>query len=121
MFKALKAMFVTPDQAVKVADAVIKGADAAWFTKEEQSEWFLRYLEATQPMNVSRRFIAISLTMIWELTAVVLLVLTLMESPKSEAVIEYMATVVGPPFVIILSFYFGKAVAEAWPSRGNEK
>ena len=99
MFKALKAIFNTPAQATKVADAVINGTDAAWFTKEEQSEWFLRYLEATQPQNLSRRIIAIAITAVWVVSAITLLLLTLVGlAPIAEAVLAFMESVVNPVF-----------------------
>ena len=115
MFKTLKAIFNTPTEAGKVADAVIKGADAAWFTKEEQSAWFLRYLEATLPMNVSRRIIAVTITAIWAISALTLLGLTLAGADVAQDVSAYMSTAVNAPFSIIVGFYFAKAVAQNWP------
>jgi hypothetical protein len=113
MWGALKAIFATPTSAAKVADAVIKGTDAAWFTKQEQSEWFLRYLEATQPQNLSRRIIAISVTGVWLLSAVVLLALTLFgAAPVAEAVFAFMSTIVNPVFYTVVGFYFAKSIAE---------
>ena len=109
MFKALKAIFSTPTQATKVADAVIKGADAAWFTEEEQSEWFLRYLEATQPQNLSRRIIAIAVTGVWVISALVLLLVTLAGlATVAEAVLGFMTAVVNPVFYLVVGFYFAK-------------
>jgi hypothetical protein len=115
MIKALKAIFNTPAQATKVADAVIKGADAAWFTKEEQSEWFLRYLEATQPQNLSRRIIAIAITAVWVVSAITLLLLTLVGlAPIAEAVLAFMESVVNPVFYLVVGFYFAKNIAANW-------
>jgi len=119
MFKALKAIFSTPAQATKVADAVIKGADAAWFTAEEQSEWFIRYLEATQPQNLSRRIIAISITAVWVLSALVLLFLTIIAallestivSGAAAAVFKFMDTIINVPFMVVIGFYFAKGIA----------
>ena len=119
MIKALKAIFNTPAQATKVADAVIKGTDAAWFTKEEQSEWFLRYLEATQPMNLSRRILAVAIAAIWMLSAVVLLGLTVVgalfdinaASLAARAVLSYMESTVNTPFLAVTTLYFAKGIA----------
>lgn len=112
MFKTLKAIFSTPAEASKVADAVIKGADAAWFTKEEQSEWFLRYLEATQPQNLSRRFIAIAVTLVWVVSSITLLLLTLTNFEGTAVkVFEFMSVVVNPVFYTVVGFYFAHRIA----------
>jgi hypothetical protein len=112
MFKTLKAIFSTPTDASKVADAVIKGADAAWFTKEEQSAWFLRYLEATQPQNLSRRFIAMAVSMVWVVSALVLLAVTLAGiEVVAENVFAFMSTVVNPVFYTVVGFYFAHRIA----------
>lgn len=113
MWGAIKAIFATPSDARKVADVVVKGVDAAWFTKEEQSEWFLRYLEATQPQNLSRRIIAISVTGVWVLSALTLLLLTLAGlAPIAEAVFAFMNTIVNPVFYVVIGFYFAKRIAD---------
>ena len=114
MFKIFKSILNTPTEASKVADAVIKGTDAAWFTKEEQSEWFLRYLESTQPMNLSRRIIAIAATGIWSISAIVLLVLILGATDTSKAVFDFMSSVVNPVFMLIIGFYFAKNIASSF-------
>ena len=115
MFKIFKSILNTPTEASKVADAVIKGTDAAWFTKEEQSEWFLRYLESTQPMNLSRRIIAIAATGIWSISAVVLLSLILLGSTETaKAVFDFMNTVINPVFMLIIGFYFAKNIASSF-------
>ena len=112
MWSALKAIFLTPASATKVADAVIKGADAAWFTKEEQSKWFLRYLEATQPQNLSRRIIAIAVTAVWLFSAMILLGLTVLGlTPIAEAILAFMTSVVNPVFYLVVGFYFAKNIA----------
>ena len=127
MFKALKAIFATPATASKVADAVIKGTDAAWFTKEEQSEWFLRYLESTQPMNLSRRIIAIAISGLWVCSSLLLLSLVMLgaifESPvigfAGEAVYEFMNNVVNTPFMLIIGFYFAKGIAGSFAKKAK--
>lgn len=119
MFKALKAIFSTPAEATKVADAVIKGVDAAWFTKEEQAAWFIKYLDATQPMNLSRRVIAIAITGVWVVSALTLLFITLLASvleslvlaQTARAVFEYMDAIINTPFVVVIGFYFAKNIA----------
>ena len=115
VFKTIKAILSTPVQAAKVADAVIKGTDAAWFTKEEQSEWFLRYLEATQPQNLSRRIIAVASTGLWIMSSLTLLALILLQATETaEQVYKFMTGVVNPVFFLIVGFYFAKNIAANW-------
>ena len=122
MWGTLKAIFTTPTKAGDVANAVIKGADAAWFTKEEQSEWFLRYLEATQPQNLSRRLIAMMVAFVWTLSSFSLLLsIYLGITPLAVALLQFMDTVVNPVFYLIVGFYFGKQVVQAFPRRTKKE
>ena len=115
MFKTLKAIFATPAVATKVAGAVVKGADAAWFTPEEQGEWFIRYLDATQPQNLARRIIAIAASFVWVLSALTLLGLILAQATETAAAVQsFMASVVNPVFLLIVGFYFAKNIAANW-------
>ena len=114
MFKTLKAIFSTPSTVTEVAKAVENGVDKAWWTKQERSEWFLKYLEATQPMNLSRRLIAMAISGVWVLSTTVLLVLTILAGIFESDVIaqtaifvnDYMQQVVNTPFMITIGFYF---------------
>ena len=121
----LKAIFATPGTVGKVADAVTKGTDAAFFTKEEQSEWFLRYLDSTQPMNLARRFVALSITAVWLLSAITLLFVTIAASiaeslvlaKTAEALFGYMDNIVNTPFMVVIGFYFAKGIAGSFAKK----
>ena len=61
----LSRIFAKPEDASKVIDGAVKGLDAIFFTKEEKSranqklsDWYLKYLTATESQNLARRFIA---------------------------------------------------------------
>jgi hypothetical protein len=113
MFKTIRAILATPDTAAKAADAVFKGADASWFTKEEQAEWYLRYLEATQPQNLSRRYISLVITMIWALSTLSLLGAIFIGMPeRAGEILNLLSTVVNPVFFVVITFYFAKGIAD---------
>ena len=44
----------------KNTETVLQGLDKVFFTNEEKSDFFLKYLAATQPQNLARRLIAIA-------------------------------------------------------------
>ena len=57
-----------------IVDGAVVGLVKMFFTAEEKSEanaklgeWYLKYLEATQPQNLARRFIAIIVVVLWAL------------------------------------------------------
>ena len=125
-----KALFGSPETTGKVVDAAVKGMDAIIFTDEEKSlagekfrDWYLKYLEATHPQNLSRRLITIFVMILW--TALMLLgVLVWPVSPEySDIVFKYMNEVVSEPFAWIVGFYFGthaiRAAVGAFKKPGN--
>ena len=108
-------LFGSSDTASKVVDGAIKGMDALVFTDEEKSQandkmrdWFLRYLEASQPQNVSRRLIACVVAGVWAFLIILCAVLGCFEATlrAAEFVFGLLKEVVLQPFNIILGFYF---------------
>ena len=73
MFKKIfGAIFGSPENTTKVVDGAFHGLDKLFYTDEEKADtakevrsWFLKYLEASQPQNLARRFIAITVTLLW--------------------------------------------------------
>ena len=94
--------------------AVISGIDKAWFTNEEKSEYFLKYLSATQPQNLARRLIAMAVVMLWALLILVGLVAHFVGEAHGEFVFTILADVVAVPFSIIIGFYFAAHLARSW-------
>jgi hypothetical protein len=121
MFKALKAIFSTPTDAGSVAGAVVKGLDSMVFTKEESKDWTLKYLNATLPMNLSRRIIAMSVTAVWLVSAVTLLILTVVAGLTDSAVIAstahsvfgFIRDILNIPFSLVMALYFGKGIVSS--------
>jgi hypothetical protein len=119
MFKTLKAIFSTPTDAGSVAGAVAKGLDSAFFTDQEKAQWTLKYLNATLPMNLGRRIIALLVTSVWVLSALTLLLLTVLAgifvsivfAKTAQAVFEFMRDVLNIPFSLVMALYFGKGIA----------
>lgn len=106
-------MFGGPESGGKLIDGAIAGLDKAFFTREERAEqsqmladWYLRYLEATQPQNIARRFIALLVTYLWVGTCLVALVQLIWWRDKFDMTLQFMSEVVNVPFGIIIGFYF---------------
>ena len=111
MIKVLKSIFTSPDSLKTVA----AGIDKAWLTPEEQQDYFLKYLEATLPMNKSRRWIAISITFAWLAVLCVVVLLTIIggvsgyQPALDTAATSYtlLQNVLSPIFGLVVAFYFG--------------
>lgn len=123
----LSRIFSNPEDGSKIVDGAISTLDNAFFTKQERSDasqkvsdWYLKYLAATDGQSLSRRFIAITVSLLW--AALVLAGITargvelwLMPEvaegvtvlyPLSDFIFEVLANVVMMPFSIIVGFYF---------------
>jgi hypothetical protein len=113
MFNFFASLF-TPSTVEKVADGVYNGLDKAFFTDEEKSDasqkvldWKLKWMEATAPQNVARRFIAIVVTLLWALNVLIMLAARALGCMGyAEYALKVMVDVVGTPFSIIVGFYF---------------
>jgi len=77
MLKLLGKMFGDADVVKKAADGIYNGLDKAIFTKEEKAEFnqkrmelYLKFVEATAPYKIARRYIAIVITCVWALLVV---------------------------------------------------
>jgi hypothetical protein len=65
-------LFGSDKQLDKLTTGAVNGLDKIFFTAEEKSEanqklseWYLKYLEATQPQNLARRLIALIVVSLW--------------------------------------------------------
>jgi len=90
----------------KIVENGIKALDSAFFTDEERSTYMLKYMEATKPQAISRRFIAMIVSMLWCLGILFCGVLLYIDSPKFEVMKEFMNETVNEPFMVVLTFYF---------------
>lgn len=124
MKKIIGAIFGSSKNTETVVDGAVKGIDKLFYTDEEKaeasqkmSEWFLRYLEATQPQNISRRFIAIVVVLLWAVLILVGMISRAVEQWLEVTVVEgsqhfsaftfqVLTDVVMNPFMIIMGFYF---------------
>ena len=113
MWSLLSGM-LTPGSTEKVIDGAVNGIDKLFFTDEEKSDasakildWKLKYLDATKPQQVSRRFIAIVITLLWAVLVVAMLVAKALGADSyAEYAVTVMKDIVALPFSIILGFYF---------------
>jgi len=127
MWKALKTMFAAGENSGQIIQGAMKGIDALVFTEEEQAgvrqasiKAWIAYLQATLPMNVSRRFIAITITLLFSLNFIAFLLfsgmgvlLNWVEAAKfAEILLTSLQTVIGPLFGLVAGFYFWKGVKD---------
>jgi hypothetical protein len=95
-----------------IVEAGIAGIDKAILTEEEQRDLQLKFIEATLPMNVARRFIAIAITVMWVVAGLWIMVLLTQESALIVTAKEFATYYIVPSFVVLVSFYFYKKIAE---------
>ena len=113
MKQILGAIFGSSKNTETVVDGAVKGLDKMFFTKEERSEanqklseWYLKYLAATQPQNIARRFIAVIVTLLWSALIVAGIVVRWWSYEASDYVFKILGEIVMQPFSIIIGFYF---------------
>ena len=113
MRKILGAIFGSSKNTETVVDGAVKGLDKMFFTQEERSEanqklseWYLKYLEATQPQGLARRFIAVVVVLLWCALIISGVVVRWWSYEASDFIFKVLAEIVMTPFSIILGFYF---------------
>ena len=113
MRKLFGAIFGSAKNTETIINGAVAGLDKLVFTKEEKAEaniklgeWYLKYLEATQPQNLARRFIAIIVVALWAVIVLVGIASNYFHAGFSEYVFNTLSSVVNPPFMIIIGFYF---------------
>ena len=95
-------------------DAVVNTGDMLVFTEEEKAianqkllDWKLEYQKATSPQNLSRRYIAVIISV--QLCFLVALVTGLSvfgRTLEADYVFKILSEVVMQPFSIVIGFYF---------------
>ena len=126
MFKKIfGAIFGSSDNTKTVVDGAVNGLDKLFYTDEERAEtagemreWFLKYLAATNPQNVSRRFIAIVVTMLWAFLVLIGIGAFAIEyfffydpavefnAVMAQFIFRTLTDIVAVPFAGIMAFYF---------------
>lgn len=113
MKKILGAIFGSSKNTETIVDGAVSGLDKMFFTKEEKaeanqklSEWYLKYLEATQPQNLARRLIAIMVVGLWTVLVLVGVAAYQFDETFALFVFDVLAEVVMNPFLMIMGFYF---------------
>jgi len=106
MINFFKGLFSTP----KIIDNISSGLDKVILTDQERTDHFLKYLDLTMPMNTSRRFIAIAITLNWVAYLWLVVALMFLGNDKLEAVVSFGNVYIMPPFSLITAFYFWKRI-----------
>jgi hypothetical protein len=109
----LDKLFGSEKQLDKLTTGAVAGLDKMFFTKEEKaeanqklSEWYLKYLGATQPQNLARRLIAMVVVALWALLILLGVLLFRLDPGWSAFVFSTLDNIVNNPFMIIVGFYF---------------
>ena len=109
----LSRIFAKPEDASKVIDGAVKGIDAIFFTKEEKSaanqklsDWYLKYLAATESQNLARRFIAMVVVLLWAALVILGVIVRWFNESMSDFIFKILVDVVMTPFSIVIGFYF---------------
>ena len=120
----LAKIFGDSDNANKIVDGAISGLDKAFFTAEERAdasgkmaEWYIRYLEASQPQNLARRYIALLVVWLWAVLILASLVLYPFSEELSDLAYNTMTEAVLDPFLLVMGFYFAAHVVRNWPGQ----
>lgn len=128
MRKLFAAIFGSSKNTETIVNGAVAGLDKLFFTDEEKSEasakvadWYLKYLAATQPQNLARRFIAIIVVGLWALLVLAGVAAYPFSASFSLFVFDTLGEVVNTPFSIIIGFYFAAHVVRAWQTGKPDK
>jgi hypothetical protein len=109
----LDKLFGSDKQLDKLTSGAVNGLDKIFFTKEEKAEanqklsdWYLKYLEATQPQNLARRLIAIVVVSLWAFLIFFGVLMWKFDVGWSTFIFSTLNNIVNNPFMIIIGFYF---------------
>lgn len=107
------AIFGSKKNTENIVSGALGGIDKLFFTKEERAEasaksgeFFLRYLEASKPQNIARRFIAVIVVLLWALLIVFGIVIRWASYEMSDFVFKVLNDLVHQPLMLIMGFYF---------------
>lgn len=112
----------------KIVESGIDALDKVWHTEEEKAEnraeadkMRLAFVQASAPMEVSRRFIAVTVTVLWAINGAMCIVLYAIDTyltwkgiahPDFRAVMEFSLWYITPPFTTITGFYFWSRIKQ---------
>ena len=123
MNKIFGAIFGSKKNTETIVDGAVSGLDKMFFTKEEKAEhqakmgdWFLKYLEATQPQNLARRLIAIIIVVLWAVLILGGVAMYKLDPGYSQYIFDILADVVMNPFLMVMGFYFAAHVLRSYQS-----
>ena len=118
-------LFSSPKSIEKAVDGVYNGIDKAFYTDEEKAEYrakaqgiYQKMWLAAVPSAVNRRIVAAAITAMWMLCIMIALAANAWgASEYADYALTMLQDVVNPPFMIVVGFYFLKAVATSVVSR----
>ena len=131
----LSALFPGPAAAETAINAAVKGIDSIWYTDEEKAQdkqkakqaaadMYIRWMEATSGQNRARRAIALTITALWASTYASAILCDVAGPWLPADVAARLATSaetlrsgaadMNTPFVLVLGYYFGQRMLDAF-------
>jgi len=124
MKKLFAAIFGSSKNTETIVDGAVNGIDKLFYTDEEKAEgmekmrdWYLRYLEASQPQNLARRFISVLIVGLFVLLILAAVIAWPFMPYYSEFIFMVIEDNVATPFAIIMGFYFAAHIARQLPRK----
>lgn len=124
----LSSIFGSDKSRDRLVEGAVTGLDKLRFTNEERAEanaqtreWFLRYLEASQPQNLARRFIALIIVGLWAFLILFGVGVYYFDVEYSQFVFNVLLDIVTNPFLMVMAFYFAAHMIRAYAERGKDK
>ena len=116
MFKFIKELFGI-DAVVSSATKIIDKIAGTDWTSKEKADWIVQYMGATKHQSPARRFIAVSVTLVWCLMIITWLAGVIVGQALdvtaatniANAVKIFMADTITEPFNYVIMFYFAVA------------
>lgn len=122
----LASIFGSKKNTETIVDGAVSGIDKIFFTKEEKSEanqklsdWYLKYLAATQPQNLARRLIAVIIVALWAVLVVFGVWIRWFSYEMSDFTFKVLVEVVMNPFLVVVGFYFLTHTVRAYQNGKN--
>lgn len=117
-------LFGGSNSADKVIDSATSGIDKIFYTDEEKADarkegfkLWIEYQKATAPQNVSRRLIAVMVTALWVFSVLLYIGLQLFFPDMATPIFQTISSVINPPFMLVIGFYFAKRIVEGFKGR----
>jgi len=117
MLKFLAGLFSSNKVTDTAVDIVNKIAGTGGMTAKEQADFLLAYQTSTKHQSPARRFIAISITLLYIFFALLYAGLHVAGLPAAQGILDFLKDSLANPFNIVLVFYFTIQMANGFKGK----